>query len=167
MQVLEYSGDELEDVAGEFFLPAIIRTGPAFRGRAAIQGLGETLTLSRSHSGQMSALGTDRMAARASADNLMIFCIYIGGRCRVRQHDRCAELAGVRGCSPRSVARFEWASSAEARRKSLRFSRELLPLRTAEITEACAPRRPVAPAMQVLAGYLGRLFEVADELTAG
>ena len=50
----------------------------------------------------------------------------------------------------------------------MRFSRELLPLRTAEITEACARSMdPASPAMQVLSGYLGRLFEVADGLTAG
>jgi hypothetical protein len=50
---------------------------------------------------------------------------------------------------------------------SLRFCRELLPLRTTEITEACARSMgPAAPAMQVLSGYLGRLFELADELTA-
>jgi AraC-like DNA-binding protein len=49
----------------------------------------------------------------------------------------------------------------------LRFFRELLPLRTAEITEACARGMdPAAPAMQMLSGYLGRLFEVADNLTA-
>ena len=50
---------------------------------------------------------------------------------------------------------------------NLQFSRELLPLRTAEITEACARSvDPAAPAMQMLSGYLGRLFEVADDLTA-
>jgi AraC-like DNA-binding protein len=46
-------------------------------------------------------------------------------------------------------------------------SRALLPLRTAEITDACARSMdPAAPAMQMLSGYLGRLFEVADDLTA-
>ena len=49
----------------------------------------------------------------------------------------------------------------------MRFSRELLPLRTAEITEGCARSAdPTEPAVQMLAAYLGRLFEVADDLTA-
>ncbi|WP_433290575.1 helix-turn-helix domain-containing protein [Pseudonocardia sp. CA-142604] len=166
MQIIEYSGEELEDVAGEFFLPMIARTDPDFRGRAAIQELGETLTLSQSHSGRMSAVRTDRMAVKASVDNLMLFCIYVDGRCRVRQHDRFAELAAGTGVLAEVRSRFEWASSAGARRMSLRFSRELLPFRTTEITEACARSiDPAAPGMRVLSGYLGRLFEMADELT--
>ncbi|MFD1650593.1 hypothetical protein [Pseudonocardia alaniniphila] len=28
MQIVEYSGEELEDVAGEFFLPVIVQTVP-------------------------------------------------------------------------------------------------------------------------------------------
>jgi transcriptional regulator GlxA family with amidase domain len=43
----------------------------------------------------------------------------------------------------------------------------MLPLSTGEITEGCARSvDPAAPAMQVLSGYLGRLFEVAEDLTA-
>jgi AraC-like DNA-binding protein len=168
VQIIEYSAEEVEDVAGEFFLPVTVRTGPGFRGRAAIQGLGETLTLSRSHSGQMSAVRTDRMAARASVDSLMLFCIYADGRGRVRQHDRFAELTAGTGVLAEVRSRYERTSSAGTRRMSLRFSREFLPLRTTEITEACARSvDPAAPAMQVLSGYLGRLVELADELTAG
>ncbi|GAA3072749.1 hypothetical protein GCM10010464_41020 [Pseudonocardia yunnanensis] len=166
MRILEYSGEELEHLAPEFFLPVIVRTGQDFRGRAAIQGLGKTLTLSRSHSGQMSAVRTNRMAARASVDNLMLFCIYTDGRGRVGQHNRYVELAGGTGVLTEARSRYERISSAETQRMSLRFSRELLPLRTTEITEACARSvDPAAPAMQMLSGYLGRLFEIADELT--
>jgi AraC-like DNA-binding protein len=50
--------------------------------------------------------------------------------------------------------------------QNLLFSRELLPLRTAEITEACAHSvNPATPAMQMLSAYLGRLIEVVDHLT--
>ena len=68
-----------------------------------------------------------------------------------------------------SEARSPWSGSRRWRpgTLTLRFPRELLPLRTAEITEGCARSMdPADPAMQMLAGYLGRLFEVADDLTA-
>jgi len=167
VQILEYSGEELEDVASEFFIPVIARTGPDYRGRVALHELGEALTLSRSHWGQMSAVRTGRMVARASADNLMLFCVYSAGRGRVRQRDRFVELAAGTGVLAEARSRYERVSSTEARSLSLLFSRELLPLCTAEITEACARSMdPASPAMQVLSAYLGRLFEVADGLTA-
>jgi AraC-like DNA-binding protein len=167
VQILEYSGEELEDVASQFFIPVIARTGPDFRGQVASQELSETLTLTRTHWGQMSVVRTARMAARDSADNRMVFCVSLTGQGRVRQHDRLAELAAGTGVLTEARSRYERAMSTGARSLSLRFSRELLPLRTTEITEACARSiDPAAPAMQVLSGYLGRLFEVADDLTA-
>ena len=49
----------------------------------------------------------------------------------------------------------------------LSFSRELLPLHSAEITESCARAiDPVAPGMQMLSSYLKQLFAAADRLTA-
>jgi AraC-like DNA-binding protein len=167
VQILEYSGEELEDVASEFFIPVMARTGPDFRGRTAIQELGETLTLTRTHWGQMSALRTARTAARASADDLVLFCVPLVGRGRVRQHDRFVELTAGTGVLTEARSRYERVMSTGARSLSLRFSRELLPLRTAEITEACARSMdPTAPAMQMLSGYLDRLFKAADDLTA-
>ncbi|GAA1188111.1 helix-turn-helix domain-containing protein [Pseudonocardia alaniniphila] len=166
MQILEFSGEELEDAAGAFSIPVIARTAPGFRGRAASQELGETLTLTRTHWGQMSSVRTDRMAARTSADDLMLFCIYVAGRGCVRQHDRCAELAAGAGVLTEARNRYERISPTETWRTSMRFSRELLPLRTAELTEGCARSMdPSAPAMRMLSAYLDRLFEVADELT--
>jgi hypothetical protein len=115
----------------------------------------------------MSAVRTDRMAARASADDLMVFCEYMAGLGRVRRHDRCAEPAAGTGVLTEARSRYERTSSTETRRMSLRFSRELLPLRTAETTDGCARNMdPAAPAMQMLSAYLDRLFEVADDLTA-
>ena len=91
----------------------------------------------------------------------------MAGQGHVRQHDRLVELADGTGVLVEARSRYERVSSTETRSLTLRFSRELLPLRTAEITEACARSMdPAAPAMQVLSGYLGRLFEVADGLTA-
>jgi AraC-like DNA-binding protein len=168
VQTLEYSGEEFEDVANEHFIPVTARTRPDFHGRVAFQELGETVTLCRWQWGQMSVVRTARMAARASADNLMLFSVQRAGRGRVRQHDRVAELAAGTGVltEARSRYSYEHVWLTEARSLSLLFSRELLPLRTAEITEACARRVDPGPAIQVLSGYLDRLFEAADGLTA-
>jgi AraC-like DNA-binding protein len=167
MQVREYSGEELDDVANEFYIPQISRTHPDFRGRVEFQELCETLSLARTHWGQMVAVRTDRMAARASVDSLMLFCVYTAGRGRVRQHDRFAEPAAGAGVLAETRSPWEWVTPTEARGLTLRFSRELLPLRTVEITEGCTRAvDPVAPAMQMLSSYLGRLFEVAEDLTA-
>jgi AraC-like DNA-binding protein len=167
VQIREFSGEELEDVAGEFFLPMIARTGPGFRGRVAVQELGEALTLSRSHWGEpMMTFRTDRMAAGASTCDRLLFCVYSAGRGRVRQHDRCAEQSAGTGVLCESRSRFERVSSTETWSLTLRFPRRLLPLRTPEITEACARSvAATAPAMQMLSAYLDRLFEVADDLT--
>jgi AraC-like DNA-binding protein len=168
VQVHEFSGEEFEHVTREIYIPVIARVGPDFRGRSAVQELGGALTLGRSHwEGPASLVRTDRMAARASVDNLMLFCVYMAGRCRVRQHDRLVERAVGTGILIEARSRYERVTPTETGSLTLRFSRELLPLRTAEITEACARSiEPATPAMQVLSGYLGRLFEVADGLTA-
>jgi AraC-like DNA-binding protein len=169
VQILEYSGEELEEFVSEFFMPVIARTSPDFRGRSAVQDLGGSLTLSRSQfRGQISAVRTDRMAARASIDNLLLFCVrQTAGKGRVRQHDRCVELADGSGILIEARSRYERVSSNESRCLNLLFSRQLLPLRTAEITEACARTvDPAAPAMQLLSAYLDRLFEAADDLTS-
>jgi AraC-like DNA-binding protein len=166
VQILEYSGEELEQVASEFFMPVIARTGPDYRGSVAFQELGEALTLSRSHWGPMSAVRTDRMAAGASSDDLMLFCVQMAGRGYIRQHDRFAELVIGTGVLVEARSPSEQVSKTEARNLTVLFARELLPLRTAEITGGCArSMEPAAPAMQMLSGYLDRLFEAADDLT--
>jgi AraC-like DNA-binding protein len=168
VQIREYSGEEFEHVTSEIYVPVIARAVPDIRGRSAVQELGVTLTLSQSHfRGQISAVRTSRMAATSSADNLMVFCVYLAGRCRVRQHDRLAELVPGTGILIEGRSPFERVTPTETGSLTLRFFRELLPLRAAEITEACARNvDPAAPAMQMLTAYLGRLFEIADGLTA-
>ncbi|WP_433287667.1 helix-turn-helix domain-containing protein [Pseudonocardia sp. CA-142604] len=169
MQIWEFSGEEYEDVTREIYTPMIARTAPDFRGWSAVQELGEALTLSRSQfRGQISAVRTDRMAARASADDLMLFSVrQLAGRGYVRQHDRLAELAAGSGILIEARSRYERVSSAEVLSVNLRFPRELLPLRTAEITDCCARNiDPAAPAMRMVSAYLDRLFEIADDLTA-
>jgi AraC-binding-like domain len=169
VQIFDFCGEELEDVAVEFLLSRIAPTGPDFRGRVAFQELGEAGALCRSRwGGPLRIFRTDRMAARASADNLVLFCVQVAGESSHHQHDRSARLAAGTGVLKETRSAYERMSSAETRSLTLRFPRELLPLRTAEITEGCARGMdPATPAMRVLSGYLGRLFEVADDLTVG
>jgi AraC-like DNA-binding protein len=145
----------------------ITRTPPDFRGRIALQEMDETVTVSRAYSGgPHRTFRTDRMAAKTPGDDLVLFCVHVAGRSQVRQHGRFAELADGFGVVCEARSSWELLSSSESRSLTLHFSRELLPLRTAEITEACARSMdPAAPAMQLLAGYLDRLFDVADGLT--
>ena len=56
VQILEFSGEELEHVAREFFMPAITRTPPDYRGRVMVHELGESVTVSRSQCSQMSVV---------------------------------------------------------------------------------------------------------------
>jgi AraC-like DNA-binding protein len=169
VQIHEFSGAESEEVVSKFFIPAISRMGPDFRGRVALQELDDSLTLSRSHwEGPMSAVRTDRMAARASEGNRMLFSVkQLACQHHMRQRGRFAKPASGTGILIEARSPYNWVSQTETRWLTLRFSRELLPLRAAEITEACARSMDAAsPAMQMLAAYLGRLFEVADGLSA-
>ncbi|WP_433299631.1 helix-turn-helix domain-containing protein [Pseudonocardia sp. CA-142604] len=147
-------------------MPVIARPQPDFRGCAMLQELGEALTLSRTHWGPMSLLRTDRMAAEESADDVMLFCVYTSGQGLVRQHDRLVEMGAGTGVLAEARSRYERVTPTEVRCMNLCFSRELLPLRTVEITGACARSvGPAYPAMQMLSSYLRRLFEAADDLT--
>jgi AraC-like DNA-binding protein len=80
----------------------------------------------------------------------------------VFQRGHFADLAAGTGVVVEARSPFEWVTPTESQYLSLASSRELLPLRDAEITEACARvMDPTAPAMQVLTAYLDRLFTLA------
>jgi AraC-like DNA-binding protein len=168
VQFHEFSGEELEHVTREFYIPMIAWARPDDRGRVAFRELGETVSLAWSHwAGSLRTLRTDRMVARALTDNVMLFNVLMAGECRHFQHDRFARQVVGTGHLRETRSHWERVSSTETQSMTLRFSRELLPLRTVEITEACGRSMdPAAPAMQMLSAYLGRLFEVADGLTA-
>jgi AraC-like DNA-binding protein len=167
MQIFDFCGEELEDAAGDFLLSRIARTRPGFRGRVAFQELGGAVTLCRSHwTGPLRLFRTERMVARASTDNLMLFCVQMAGESSHHQHDRFAELAAGAGVLKETRSAYERMSSAETWSLALRFPRELLPINTIELTASCARRLdPAAPGMQMLSGYLDQLFEIAEELT--
>ncbi|MCH6171238.1 helix-turn-helix domain-containing protein [Pseudonocardia alaniniphila] len=87
------------------------------------------------------------------------------GHGHVRQRDRLAEMAAGSGILIETRSHYERVSSTE-QSLNLRFPRGLLPLGTAELTEACARNvDAAAPAMQMLSTYLDRLFDAADDLT--
>lgn len=146
VQVFDFSGEELEQIARESFMPMISR---AYTG------------------GSLRTLRTDRMAARTSCDDLMVFCVHVAGRSHVRQHDRCADLAIGAGVLYEARSRWELASSAGSRSLTLQFSRGMLPLRTSELTAGCARTLdPWTPGMRIVSSYLRELSSVAESLTA-
>jgi AraC-like DNA-binding protein len=167
VQIHEFSGEEFEDVLSEFFIPVVVRSGPDFCGRVALEELDKGLTLSLTRWGPRSAVRTEQMAANSSEESRMLFAVQVAGRGHVRQRDRFAGLETGTAVLAEARSAYKWASQTENRQLTLSFSRELLPLPTAEITEACARIvDPTTPAMQMLGAYLGRLFGIADSLTA-
>ncbi|WP_345606801.1 hypothetical protein [Pseudonocardia adelaidensis] len=56
MQIHDFSGEELEDVASEFFTPQIVWPHPDLGGRVAVQGLGQAVPLYRSRWGECRTL---------------------------------------------------------------------------------------------------------------
>jgi AraC-like DNA-binding protein len=169
VQIYDYSGEGLEQVARESFMPVITRTRPDFRGRMALQKMGDAITVSRAYhvsEGPHRTFRTDRMAAKSPDGDLVFFCVQVAGRSHVGQHGRCAELTGGFGVLYEARSAWELRTSAESRAVTLHLSRDLLPLHPTEITESCARGMdPAAPAMQMLSGYLDRLFDVGDDLT--
>jgi AraC-like DNA-binding protein len=167
VQIHEFSGEEFEDVLDKLFLPLTPRRGPDFRGRVALQELDKDLTLSLTRWEPGPAARTDRMEAKASEGNRMLFAVQMTGQGHLRQRGRFAELAAGAGVLVEARSPYKWAAPTENRHLTMSFSRELLPLPAAEITDACARSMdPASPAMQMLSAYLSRLLEVADNLTA-
>jgi AraC-like DNA-binding protein len=168
VRIYEYSGEGLEQIVRESFMPVIARTRPDFRGRMELQEMDRAVTLTRAYwGGPYRIFQTDRMAAKNSGDGLMTFCVHVAGHSHIRQHARSAELTAGVGVLYEGRSAWELLSSAQNQSLTLHFSRELLPLRTVEITEGCARSMdPAAPAMRMLSGYLERLFDITDDLTA-
>ena len=167
VRIHEFSSEEFEDIVDEFFISSTLQKGPDFRGRVAMQELNKGLTLSLIHWGPRSSVRTKQMAANSSECNRMLLSIQLAGQGHLLQRDRFADLAAGTGVVTEARTPFTWVAQTEIRQLVLSFARELLPLRAAEINEGCARSMdPGAPAMQTLGAYLGRLFEIADSLTA-
>ncbi len=168
VEVHDYSGEDLEQIARQSFVPVSFRTGPDFSGRIALQEMGNAVTLSRAYSGGPHRnLRTERMAETTPGDDVLLFIVHMAGATSVHQHDRTAELAVGTGVLSEARSPWQIVSPSESSCLLLSFSRELLALRCAEITESCGRGiDPVAPGMQMLSNYLKQLFVVADRLTA-
>jgi hypothetical protein len=88
----------------------------------------------------------------------MLFCVQTAGESSVYQNDRFVAMTAGTGLLAEARSPAERVSTTETRTLTLRFSRELLPLRTAAITEGCARGMDcAAPAMhdKPLAGSRG------------
>jgi AraC-like DNA-binding protein len=168
VKVLGFSGEELEQIARGSFMPVLAQTHPNSRGRLESQDLGTgSVLLHASFGGAMHTLRTDRMAARTSGSDLMVFCVHMAGRGHVRQHERVAELSAGSGVLYEARSQWELVSPAESQSLALQFSRELLPLRAAEITAGCARSLDSrSPGFQMLSSYLRQLRALAGSLTA-
>jgi AraC-like DNA-binding protein len=168
VEIHDYSGDDLEQIARQSFVPVILRTRPGFSGRIALQEMGSAVTLSRAYSGgPHRMLRTERLAAKTSGDDVLLFIVHMAGATGVRQHDRFAELAVGAGVLSEARSPWEIVCPSESSCLLLSFSRELLALRSAKITESCGRGiDPVAPGMQLLSSYLKQLFDLAGRLTA-
>ncbi|GAA3110160.1 hypothetical protein GCM10010464_86250 [Pseudonocardia yunnanensis] len=166
MQICESSAEAFEDAVRQFFIPTISRHGRNFPVRAALEKLGDGLALSRSRWGPRSSIRTDKMATNSSEDNRMLFTVQVAGGGYTLQRDRVAETAAGTGILVEARSPFERVTPTESQYLTLSLTRELLPLRAAEINDACARSiDPAAPAMQTLGAYLGQLFKVAEGLT--
>lgn len=102
-----------------------------------------------------------------SARDLLLFCVHVAGPARVIQHDRAADVTAGAGVLYETRTPFELVYPATMNSIALQIPRELVPLRSAEITGYTARTLSAqAPAMRLLAGYIGQLRELAADFTA-
>ena len=168
VQIHEYSGEMLEEIARESFVPVDFRTGTRLQRADSAAGDGRGRhALSRLTRRPEWMLRTERMAAKTSGEDVLLFIVHVAGATSVHQRDRLAELAVGTGVLAEARSPWEIVSPTETKCLMLTFSRELLAFRNAEITESCARGiDPVAPGMQMLSSYLKQLFGAADRLTS-
>src|SRR3954453_734882 len=113
VQIYEFSGDEFEDTVSEFFIPVIVRSGPDFRGRMALQELDKDLSPSLTRWGPRSAARTEQMAANSSGQSRMLFAIQVAGQGHMVQRDRIADLATGSAVLLEARSAYKWASQTE------------------------------------------------------
>src|SRR5262249_29566213 len=133
----------------------------------AMHEMGRRVLLSLADaSGPHRNLRTERMAARSHGDDVLTFLVHLDGVSAVRQGGRLAGLPVGAGVLSEARRPWEIVCPTESRCLMLSFPRELLPLRSVEITESCARGiDPKAPGMQMLSSHLRQMFFLADRLT--
>ncbi|MEV4079590.1 helix-turn-helix domain-containing protein [Nonomuraea fuscirosea] len=139
--------------------------GPASRGRLTMRSLGEVVSLSEARTTPLQTSRTARMAAKTDRDDLL-FCVHLAGSGRLLQHGRMAELSEGVGVLYEARSAWDLNMMTNVHSLLLHFPRDLLPLRPAEISEGLARSMdPGSPAMRLLSGYLGQLFQLAGDLS--
>ncbi|PZG17021.1 AraC family transcriptional regulator [Nonomuraea aridisoli] len=159
------SAEELELAAGQSYMPVVAERRPRYRGRLALQPLGDAVSLSEAKMTPMRTFTTERMAARTERDDLLLFCVHVAGSGRLLQHGRVAELSPGAGVLYESRSAWELDVTG-VHSLVLQFPRGLLPLRPAEIDAALARGMDAGtPAVQLLSGYVRQLFQLAGDLS--
>ncbi|GAA4586226.1 helix-turn-helix domain-containing protein [Planotetraspora phitsanulokensis] len=152
------SAEELQQAAGQSYLPVIAEPRPGFRGRLALQTLSDAVSLSEARTTAVRTFQTVRMAATSGRDDLLLFCVHLAGSGRLHQHERVAELGPGVGVLYEGRSAWDLDVASDLHSLLLQFPRHLLPMRPAEITEGCARRvDPRSPGMRLLTGYIRQL----------
>jgi AraC-like DNA-binding protein len=160
------SAEELEQAAGQSYMSVIAEPRPDFRGRLALQALGKSVVLSEARTTPLRTFRTARMAAKTERDDLLLFCVHLAGSGRLLQHGRVAELNAGVGVLYEARSAWDLNVATDVHSLLLQFPRRLLPLRSAEITDGLARSMDArSPAVQLLCGYVGQLFQLADGLS--
>jgi AraC-like DNA-binding protein len=160
------SAEEMQQAAGESYMPVIAEPRPEFRGQLALQALSESVSLSEARTTALRTFRTARMAAKTGRDDLLLFCVHLTGSGRLHQHERVAELSAGAGVLYEARSAWDLNVATDVHSLLLQFPRELLPMRAGEITEGCARRMdPGSPAMQLVSGYVRQLYQLADGLS--
>ncbi|RKR86619.1 AraC family transcriptional regulator [Micromonospora pisi] len=160
------SAEELEQAARQSYMPVIAEPRPDFQGRLALQTLGKAVSLSEARTTPLRTFRTAHMAARTERDDLLLFCVHVAGFGRLLQHGRVAELGPGVGVLYEARSAWDLNVATDVHSLLLQFPRDVLPLRSAEITGGLARRmNPLLPAMRLLSGYISQLFQLADGLS--
>jgi len=133
----------------------------------AIQHLGSDVLLSRTDSGPIRSWKSERPGARMLRDDLVMFCVHLSGRARVRQYDRVADLGAGSAVVYEAFKPWDLEYASDVRSVNLRFPREMLPMRSTRFSEWCARTMdPASPALHLFRDYVGRLTEIGEAFTS-
>ncbi|MEU4672985.1 AraC family transcriptional regulator [Amycolatopsis sp. NPDC023774] len=160
------SAEQLEQAAGQSYVPIVAERRADFRGRLALQAVGQDLTLAEARMSPLQTSRTARLAATTGRDDLLLFCLHLAGTGRLSQHDRCADLGAGVGVLYESGSPWDLTATTDVHTLLLQFPRSALPVRPTVLTDGLARQMaPQWPAVQLLSGYLDGLFRFAPVLT--
>ncbi|MGC5311819.1 helix-turn-helix domain-containing protein [Micromonospora zamorensis] len=159
------SAEELEQAAGQSWMPVAAEPRPDFQGQLVLQALGGAVSLSEARMTPLRTFRTERMARKTGRDDLLLFCVHLAGAGHLNQRGRVAELGAGSGVLYEARGAWNLTVATNVHSLLLQFPRDVLPLRAVEVNDALARRmEPGAPAMRLLSGYVNQLFHLADGL---